>query len=60
MLKIPVVVYEEGRRKIIGTAHVEVNGAHIAVLATISPKYARAIGDDIKQFSFGPIPHKED
>lgn len=52
---IPVVLYEDGQRKVVGNATVNVDGDHVAVLAEVKAEYAKQLGFEIKQISMGPI-----
>lgn len=56
MITVPVVVYENGRRTVVGTASVNVDGSNLAVVAEINPEFAKRVHFEVRQLSFSPIP----
>ncbi len=47
MKKVPLVIYEKGKRKVVGEAVVEMGNGMIDILGTVDFKYASALQEEL-------------
>ena len=52
--KIPLTVYENGQKKVIGEAVLDVEGPYVSIDAKVDPTYAHLIGSNVTGLSVGP------
>ncbi len=56
MKKVPLVIYEDGKRKIVGSAVVEIGNGTIDILGAVDPAHALALQEELlKGISIGPF-----